>query len=548
MGILSSRQQCPCGMTQEQLDYYGYFERGICFAPDANNQPCNRRLVDHPHSWGRFFRRLPPRTVHNSNISNYNSTYNIVQQVGDRKRMKLDSKTPTNRGRVVVQDLKASGSFIILPPINGGEPFFSDVEQAEARQVVANHNHERFLVAYLLPKLKQKLPELEALGLKLINSEEYPWVEQPDGADDTRLAPDFYAAPQHYIDFMGPYTNAPNSGNIEYGRFYPFKARRSVRFFGDAKTQLADRGIGDFVPYLQFATGLESSSLSFEEFHSSRGLLCDAENFYIMEAANSAIVKICYGTWTQPGSLQHIRQLLGLELERHPWDIALEDALHDQGAQISIYSSREPGRAMLGGGAMGRVFRVTREGQPFALKLVLEAKNVAVLEREFTFIHERARLAVPNNIVGVVEGSYRAGSFEVESRSRENEPFMVRYASYLMPIVGQQVTAASVAVAKAILVSLSELHIAGIAHGDARLPNVVRYENRYLWIDFVGSSVGAIYLDFVTDVKDFLESIGRTILQDTNEAILAYARRAASADKWPTEEARINQVTSILDL
>lgn len=46
---------CPCGLTQEQLialpNLVG--PGGICTAIDARNQPCERRLADHPHAPGK---------------------------------------------------------------------------------------------------------------------------------------------------------------------------------------------------------------------------------------------------------------------------------------------------------------------------------------------------------------------------------------------------------------------------------------------------------------------------------------------------------------
>jgi hypothetical protein len=43
--------QCPCGLTFEILSKHNLVDKhGVCTAFDANNQPCGRRLVDHPHA------------------------------------------------------------------------------------------------------------------------------------------------------------------------------------------------------------------------------------------------------------------------------------------------------------------------------------------------------------------------------------------------------------------------------------------------------------------------------------------------------------------
>jgi hypothetical protein len=43
--------QCPCGLTREELNKHNLVDKnGRCTAFDAENQPCGRRLVDHPHA------------------------------------------------------------------------------------------------------------------------------------------------------------------------------------------------------------------------------------------------------------------------------------------------------------------------------------------------------------------------------------------------------------------------------------------------------------------------------------------------------------------
>jgi hypothetical protein len=45
---------CPCGLTREELNKHNLVDtNGVCTAFDAHNQPCGRRLVDHPHAPGK---------------------------------------------------------------------------------------------------------------------------------------------------------------------------------------------------------------------------------------------------------------------------------------------------------------------------------------------------------------------------------------------------------------------------------------------------------------------------------------------------------------
>lgn len=46
--------QCPCGLTREDLRAFTTtgsmtVQNGYCQAPDANGNPCGRRVADHPY-------------------------------------------------------------------------------------------------------------------------------------------------------------------------------------------------------------------------------------------------------------------------------------------------------------------------------------------------------------------------------------------------------------------------------------------------------------------------------------------------------------------
>ena len=41
---------CPCGLTRQELNTHHLVNNGFCTAPDANGNPCGRRLEDHPIS------------------------------------------------------------------------------------------------------------------------------------------------------------------------------------------------------------------------------------------------------------------------------------------------------------------------------------------------------------------------------------------------------------------------------------------------------------------------------------------------------------------
>jgi hypothetical protein len=51
---LEKMSQCPCGLTREELNKYNKVDGNLnCTSFDAHNQPCGRRLADHPYAPGK---------------------------------------------------------------------------------------------------------------------------------------------------------------------------------------------------------------------------------------------------------------------------------------------------------------------------------------------------------------------------------------------------------------------------------------------------------------------------------------------------------------
>jgi hypothetical protein len=55
--LLKEMSECPCGLTREEVKELKMFGPGaLCTALDADNNPCGKRLADHPHQQsGRYF-------------------------------------------------------------------------------------------------------------------------------------------------------------------------------------------------------------------------------------------------------------------------------------------------------------------------------------------------------------------------------------------------------------------------------------------------------------------------------------------------------------
>jgi tRNA A-37 threonylcarbamoyl transferase component Bud32 len=99
----------------------------------------------------------------------------------------------------------------------------------------------------------------------------------------------------------------------------------------------------------------------------------------------------------------------------------------------------------------------------------------------------------------------------------------------------------------AILESLSGLHSAGIAHGDARYRNVVQVMvngiESYRWIDFLGISVPST-MAFEKDIICFLKSMKRTPTPASTTAVKNYALKTAT-NRWNNDHERITAVRQL---
>ena len=138
--------------------------------------------------------------------------------------------------------------------------------------------------------------------------------------------------------------------------------------------------------------------------------------------------------------------------------------------------------AFLGAGASGRVFCVRRLGSDalLALKACCDASPGDVA---FEFSQLIAAAAADAPVVRVVEGSLRAFSDEASGRPAGG--------GYLMAEVLAPYPVASAAQREAAFAALAALHAAGLAHGDARRPNLLARGSSLVWIDLRAASVPA---------------------------------------------------------
>jgi hypothetical protein len=427
-----------------------------------------------------------------------------------------------------------------------GKSFLTEAERDAARVIINSADkHERHLVAFMTPILQERLMSTVPNGHVLVNSEEYSWVPQSAGLKANYLTPDHFIAPHYLVEFRPPYKNAPPCAGGEYGTFPVFNARRSFVAIGDAKKKLDYTAQGEFTKYLEALSYPDSN----DQGATIRGFVYDWEKCCLMTACRGRILQITVVQWTTPGSLDVIRSYFSFgDYKKHFHD-GLQLACSHLGVTLPRYSSGPVGKCgqcVLGAGAFGTVFEVLRGEERLALKLALYEEECTALSSEF----DRAKWLPADalsSVIGVVKDSMFMGSI---GRGAEGGPVSV--AAFLMSTVGipfSHVDNVKDEYGPLILESLSNLHAAGVSHGDARYKNVVRLEHEgppkrveFRWIDLRTRDVVST-VQFKKDITMFFKSIGR--LYDEN-AVSVFARTTAN-NLWANVDARHSAARELWD-
>jgi hypothetical protein len=421
------------------------------------------------------------------------------------KRQRHDTdKTPGAHANSVKQGLGDR----LVRVVDGlvGEPFLTEAESQAARDSLLPNKHERFLVAYMTPLLSERLMPSFTDNDVLVNSEEYAWIPQRAGFTTNYLAPDHFVAPHYLIKFREPYLNAPLIENGEYGTFPVMNAKKSIVAIGDAKKKLDSQAEGEFMRLLACA------SCSTETLF-LRGFVYDCETCVLMTALSGAISQYTSVKWTTPGSRSLICDYFrGREFL---WDEALRTACAALNVRVQRFSTRthdnDGGKTcILGEGAVGRVFRVTREveegnaPQELALKVALGQEAGDELESECEVASNLAA-TLDDVIIRPIPQTLWSGVCGADAW---------RVSAFLLNLVGEPFhhpEDISDADGRLILETLSDLHDGGIVHGDARYKNVVRVSvngrRQLRWIDRGRSRSGSSLL-FAKEVASFFESMG----------------------------------------
>jgi hypothetical protein len=253
-----------------------------------------------------------------------------------------------------------------------------------------------------------------------------------------------------------------------------------------------------------------------------RSLLFGRKYFWLltMDAEGGTFSELSYGQWTDCGSVDVIREFF----ELLPWENAVKRVFSDLASSgiapfdhFAVGSSVD--HSFLGQGGMGRVFRgVMSDKSLVAVKVVLPS-NVSQLEKEFQLLKSLESKSLPlvkpcSNFVGDVE--YGAG--------------------YAMQPIGRSLRGADFAgkseLLNRVFRSLFQLHFAGVAHGDARLANLLVVDDDHLvWADLSAADEHPGEFAFLHDVQTLIKScIGDADAADT-KAQQQYSREVVQCEK-----------------
>jgi len=414
-----------------------------------------------------------------------------------------------NVGHEALEALKASRCIYVAPTppessADGNDiaPFASinDLERLRSCKT------ERDLVAEITPLLRAARGLDETLAAEeadpcarvLVNSEQEPWLDAlhaplPEGQ---LRRPDLFAT---WLPF---WSGNDNGEMLPRGRLASrmLQLDRCTAEFYEAKVGVGELTVSDFgqlVDYHSRVTG------------SVHGILFNARVFWLYESVRHHPVSLTKGEWGARGSRALLRTFFDAATEpplvpllRHLCrELRVRFRRVNEMGLEPLNCRIECASAFLGAGGSARVFCVATEGatEHFALKVSTKLSSRSDLEYEFNALQQAADAGAP--VVPVVPNSLT--NFVDATGEHSGSGFLMRDVCARFVL---NTTARCTAAFEA----LRALHVAGFAHGDARLPNLLasRTEGaKLLWIDLREAAVDGLKSAQRADARALAASI-----------------------------------------
>jgi len=357
----------------------------------------------------------------------------------------------------------------------------------------------------------------------VLNGEDHQWIDTK-GAKQNRQKADFNVCHPALALHKAPPSckSAPKISKIRqeasrnnkpllYGIPADWRLRDGVIVIESKMPDKLKQGLGDMIVYL-FHLSIDPC---LDESAPRRfGLVFTSKEFYLVLVERTVVIRLYYGEWKTAGCGAAIRDIL-FPLKPNLMG-AIPTWLHDAQKlcdNLQVDFDVNPTKpAFLGMGAYGRVFRVHKlaTNKTMAFKMASSNKSWDLCGQFEALCDAKSKQA---NVVTVHSWT------KLENGA----------GAYLIDEVGEPIDQGKKAQADEILKALRQLHCAGCVHGDCRLNNLIRFENKLLWIDLKGTKA-FLPTNIAEDIQQLCRSMG---LQERNQEVLrAYANDVYNDERF----------------
>jgi tRNA A-37 threonylcarbamoyl transferase component Bud32 len=363
----------------------------------------------------------------------------VDHNIADLKHKPTKSYTFTVIGKREIERLEKDKLVFKMEPKQNEEAFWSEEIQNQVNAITKEDVFTAFITPYFSAILQQ-------FNLVFVNSENHKWLPQSSDLHNcTYLKPDGFAT--HRGMFRAKSVVNRHEDEFLYG--IAEKDLFDCLIIFESKMNITDKAFGQVKHYLELL----------QPENTSAAILFDLTSFWLIKNHKSSVVRIDISKWTDKGSKSLFEKFISENVS--PWVSYLTNACNRLKVNVVV------GDSYLGCGAFGRVFKVDKGGQTFALKVV-EETSASRLERE----REAMQCVMSTGLTAsIVEASIEATGCAALLLSPVGAPLPY-------PKKEEEV--------QRLFQHLWMLHDRNVIHGDPRVPNVILHEGKLLWIDLVG--------------------------------------------------------------
>ena len=401
-------------------------------------------------------------------------------EVGLRASRPQVSRTYSDQGRHVLETLQNQKFFHSFEGIEG-EPSIMSADDIIAMEAL---KHEYESNCYVQCKL---MPIFEEIGLCIVNSERpgFEWLEPLTGTDDCQQErPDFIVCNKSFYEpraqpsvEQGVRAVQEQLLGSDSTLLYGVKAGHPQCFLDDIFLLEGKRGdlteveIGQVKKY----AGLQARKLNNFAFH--RLALFNCQKFFLFISRGGDFVSATECSWCAPGSKRLLQEFFDFP---SPLLKAMRDSC--EGLKVVPCVPKQGTPCILGAGRYGVVFRVTP---------VVDADLHSTSSESTVEVQQCTALKVVVGDCGDMVHLKWERDLTAAARAKSDRVVTVgpvyfgrHFGSYLIEEVGSPVRTATVEERHALFVSLYNLHILDVTHGDARVQNAIALSDGISWIDF----------------------------------------------------------------